>query len=151
MRTCHLTAVTLLVMISAACEQSTDAPALPAPAEVLGCYQLSRGVWSGPHESPDPPDRLILTDSIGSYLLERGRTLLRSWPDPDAMPFDMAWWQRPHSDTLQLIFNNGGYIGVRLLLSWRGDDWRGRIEAYTDVVPPVQASSSARLISQPCS
>lgn len=129
----------------------TSGPSTPPPAAVLGCYDLTVSTWSGPHESPDPPPVVVLTDSIGTYLLETGRTLARPWPDPTAMPFDMAWWERPRPGRLDLVFTQGGFIGVRIILQWNGRSWSGQAEAFTDVAPPVEATTLALLVPTSCS
>jgi hypothetical protein len=133
-----------------ACTDSSG-PSTPPPASVLGCYDLTVSTWSGLHESPDPPPVVILTDSIGSYLLESGRPLVRPWPDPAAMPFDMAWWERPSEGRLNLVFTQGGFIGIRIGLQWAGSRWSGQAEAFTDVAPPVEATTLALLVPTPCS
>lgn len=138
------------VLLAAACDAGTTTSHPSPPANVVGCYQLALGTWSASHESPDPPTTLILTDSLGSHLLENGRTLLRPWPDPSAMPFDMAWWSRSNDGALDLIFSLGGYVGVRMTLTWNGTAWSGTAEAYTDVQPSTQATASATLTGRSC-
>lgn len=132
-----------------ACDSAAAPRPEPPPASVLGCYDVTLGPWSGPRESPDPPPQLILTDSIGTVLFESGQTLVRGWPDPATIPLDFAWWTRPESDRVELIFSSG-YIGLRLHLTWNGEEWRGPIEAFTDVDPPIEATAQVRLTARPC-
>lgn len=66
------------------------------------------------------------------------------------MPINMAWWSRPAEDTLELMFSQDGYVGVRLHLAWTGARWAGRGEAFTDVLPAVQATANGSLTPKPC-
>jgi hypothetical protein len=121
-----------------------------APVSVVGCYVVSMGAWSGPHESPNPPTTISLLDSTGTYLLEAGKKLVRPHPVGATMPFNMAWWSRLSPEHLDIVFTSGGEIGVRLHLVWGWGDgsWSGTGVAYTDVSPGVQAVASAKLT--PC-
>ena len=138
---------TALLGIILACD--TSEPSTP-PVSVLGCYELTITNWSGPHESPDPPTPVILLDSLGSYLLETGRTLVRPAPLGSNMFFDMAWWSRPTAEELDVVFSAGGYVGVRMNLSWLGPFWSGRAEAFTDVAPSIQATATAMMRPVAC-
>lgn len=134
-----------LVALLAACTEPVAGPATLPPFDVVGCYQLDLTRWSGAHEAPDPPAYVVLTDSVGSFLLEASQPLVRPAPGYSAATFGyMAWWRRPVRDTLEVVFTTG-YVGVSLRLAWRGDAWVGVGEAFTDVAPPIQARSAARL------
>jgi hypothetical protein len=69
------------------------------------------------------------------------------------MPFDMAWWSRLAPEHLEIVFTDGGYIGVRLHLVWGWGDstWRGTAEAFTDVSPSIQARTTSTLAPRECS
>jgi hypothetical protein len=127
--------------------------AMPAPASVIGCYALRLGTWSAPRDSPDPPPVVALLDSTGSYLLEKGKSLVRPHPLGSPMPFDMAFWTRLSPEHLDLVFTDGGYVGVRLHLVWGWGDahWRGTAEAFTDVRPSIQATATSTLSPRECS
>jgi hypothetical protein len=133
-----------LVALLGACRGSPTQPTSAAPELVTGCYQLTIGTWTAGHEAPDPPSVIVLLDSVGTFLLEAGRPLVR--PSPvDTIAFGyMAWWARPVSDSLAIVFSTG-YVGIRLALSWRGSQWVGRADAFTDVQPSIEATSSAAL------
>lgn len=143
----RLTRGTVLLAVVIACDAS--GPTAP-PASVLGCHSLTVTNWSGPHESPDPPTPVILLDSLGSYLLETGRTLARPAPLGTPMSFDMAWWSHPEREQLDVVFSAGGYVGIRLSLRWIGPYWSGPAEAYTDVGPSVQATGVAVMRAVTC-
>ncbi len=138
----------LAVAATLACGEGSG-PSTPPPASVSGCYAITLGPWSGPHTSIDPLSPLVLLDSTGTYLFENGRTLLRPWPTLALDFFDMAWWSQAEPDRLTLMYSASGYVGIRIDLRWR-DAWVGKAEAYTDIVPPIEATASAQLDSIPC-
>ena len=126
-----------------------DHTAPQAVAPVPGCYRLSLGSWSAPHEAPDVPSTIHLFDSLGTNLLEAGRLLIRPAADSTYFPY-FAWWERPRADSLNLVFTTG-FIGVRVSMTPHNASWRGRAEALTDVQPQVQATATASLASSACS
>lgn len=143
----------IVVMTLASCRSGSEPLSpTPAPANVEGCYSLILGRWSGPRTSPDPPSSITLLDSVGSVLLEREKLLARPNPISAPMPFDMAWWARLDAEHLDIVFTDGGIIGIRMHLVWGWGDasWRGTAEAFTDVRPTVQAVSTIRLDKRPC-
>lgn len=138
------------LLVVAACSDTTGPTPIP-PLAVVGCYQVTIGKWSAPRDSPDPPGVVVLLDSIGTYLLERGRPLVRAHPLGTPMPFDMAWWDRRAEEQLDLVFSDGGYLGVRLHYVWGGTTWRGSAWAFTDVSPSIQATATSTLVPRSCS
>lgn len=137
------------LLTAGACSEATTSTIQP-PLAVFGCHQLAIGKWSAPRESPDPPGVVVLLDSIGSYLLENGKLLVRPHPVGTPMPFDMAWWDRPFEEQLDLMFTDGGYVGVRLHFTWSGARWQGSAWAFTDVPPTLQAAASTTLVPRLC-
>ena len=138
------------LVVVGACSDTTGPISLP-PLEVVGCYQVIIGKWSAPHDSPDPPRVVVLLDSLGTYLLEKGRPLVRAHPPGTPMSFDMAWWDRRAEEQLDLVFSDGGYLGVRLHYIWGGTTWRGSAWAFTDVSPSIQATTTSTLEPRTCS
>jgi hypothetical protein len=69
------------------------------------------------------------------------------------MGFDMAFWTRLSPEHLDLVFTDGGYVGVRLHLVWGWGDahWRGTAEAFTDVRPSIEATATSTLSPRECS
>jgi hypothetical protein len=133
-----------LAALLVACHGTPTQPTSVAPESVSGCYQLTLGPWTGAHEAENPPAVVLLLDSVGTFLLEAGRTLVRPSPvDTNAFAY-MAWWARPAPDSLAVVFTTG-YVGIRLALSWRGSQWVGRADAFTDVQPSIEATASAAL------
>jgi hypothetical protein len=108
------------------------------------------GEWSDPHDSADPPEFIVLLDSLGSDVLEKGKLLVRPYPLGTPMLFDWAWWDHPAEEQLDLVFTDG-YVGVRLHYIWGGTTWRGSAWAFTDVSPSLQATAPSTLVSRSCS
>ena len=138
------------LFVLSACSDTTNPTPIP-PLNVTGCYQVTLGKWSDSHDSPDPPPVLVLLDSLGTYLLEKGKPLVRPYPLGTPMPFDMAWWDRRAEEQLDLVFSDGGYLGVRLHYIWGGTAWRGSAWAFTDVSPSIQATTTSTLVPRSCS
>jgi hypothetical protein len=137
-----------LLILAAACDDAPG-PGTPAPEAVTGCYTFRLGAWSGAHEAPEPPPAVRLMDSLGTFLLETGKPIVRPLPG-DTLSYEyMAWWERPDPDSLWLYFSTG-YVGVFAGLHWQDDQWMGKAEAVTDIVPPVQARTSAALLPLAC-
>lgn len=146
----HRRSLITVVALLLGCAAGSD-PIAPAPQDVIGCYELTLGAWSAPHESPDPPSSITLLDSNGTYLLEEGRTLARPNPVDAPMSFDMAWWSRVAEEKLEVVFSNSGYVGVRFSFEWTGMRWAGTAVAFTDVVPMDQATAPSSLAQALCS
>lgn len=122
------------------------------PSSLTGCYTVSLGKWNAARISADPPPSIVLLDSIGVSLLEKGKPLARPYPLSAVFMFDMGWWIRPAPEHLEVVFTDGGFTGVRLHLVWGWGDatWRGTIEAFADVEPAVQASTTVSLAPKGC-
>ena len=133
-----------LAVLLMACRDTPTQPTSVAPELVTGCYQLTIGTWTAGHEAPDPPPVVLLLDSVGTFLLEAGQTLVRPSPVDTSTFGYMAWWARPASEPLVVVFTTG-YVGIHLALAWRGSQWAGRADAFTDVQPPIEATTSAAL------
>ena len=146
-----LIGLTMAVLLSSGSCSDPTGSALQPPLSVTGCYQVTLGRWSGAHESSDPPRSIVILDSLGSYLLENGNRLVRPYPLGTPMPFDMAWWTRGAEEQLDLVFTDGGYVGVRLHFVWSERRWEGSAWAFTDVSPSVQATASSALSPRTCS
>jgi hypothetical protein len=114
------------------------------PDDLVGCYQLELGEWSGPHEAWPPPGVVMLMDSLGTSPLESGRHLIRPCPGDTLVMHYKAWWERPAGDSLRVTFTTG-YVGILGRLRWDGARWTGRAEAFTDVDPFVQATATIGL------
>lgn len=130
---------------------STLGPRLP-PIDVVGCYSVSTSQWTGPRESPDLPSSIVLLDSVGTAVLERGEFLARPFPLGSASAFTVAYWRRPEDQLLYIVFSNDGYVGIRasLVWGWGDNSWRGTAHAYTDTPPFVEARATVRLQPRAC-
>ncbi|HEX6536982.1 MAG TPA: hypothetical protein VF041_20520 [Gemmatimonadaceae bacterium] len=137
-------AVTAIVMLCECSATTRPSTALPPP----GCYALTLGAWSAAHEADEPPATLRLLDSTGTDLLERGKQLVRPL-EPDSTFRYWAWWEPHGADSLEVVFTTG-YVGVQLRLAARDAAWRGHAEAFTDVVPTLQATAQATLTDIAC-
>ena len=63
----------------------------------------------------------------------------------------VSTWSAPERARSNPVFTQGGFIGIRIGLQWAGSRWSGQAEAFTDVAPPVQATTLALLVPTPCS
>lgn len=141
-------AVTLLsAVLVLGCNHEPTQPAA-APDDVVGCYEVELGAWSGPHEAWDPPEVVVLMDSLGTFVLESGKHLVRPCPGDTTVMHYMAWWERPSADSLTLVFTTG-YVGIQGRLGRDGAQWTGHAEAFTDVAPFVQATATLSLRALP--
>jgi len=147
----HKIVIALAAVLSSCGSPSDPADDLPAPDVVVGCYRVSLGKWSGNKTSADPPSLIVFLDSLGTNLLEKGRTLARAYPSSAPFPFEMGWWQRPDHDRIEVVFTDG-YVGTRLHVTWSAGDqsWKGLADAYTDQSPPIQATATVALTRQEC-
>jgi len=68
------------------------------------------------------------------------------------MAFDMAWWNLIAPEHVDVVFTDGGLVGVRMHLVWGWGDgtWHGTAEAFTDVSPSIQAVTTVRLSPRTC-
>lgn len=124
-------------------------PTKPGTAQLPpGCFRLTLGAWSAPHEAVDPPPYLSLMDSVGTAGLEHGQHLVRGVPLP-TQPYPWMWWSAASSDSLRLVFT-GGFVGVDVHLARRASTWDGLASAFTDVAPSTQATTGATLAPAAC-
>ena len=143
-----LYASALLVPWMVAC--SSREPTNPGTAQLPpGCFRLTLGAWSGPHEAVDPPTYLALMDSVGFDGLERGQRLVRGVPHVMSSPYPWMWWSTVPADSLRLVFT-GGFVGVDVHLARRDSTWQGMASAFTDVAPATQATVEATLAPMFC-
>ena len=136
-------ATLLAAVVVLACNRAPTRPAA-APDDVVGCYQVELGVWSGPHEAWPPPGVVMLMDSLGTFVLESGKHLIRPCPGDTVVMHYMAWWEQPTAGSVTLTFTTG-YVGIRGRLRWDGARWTGHAEAFTDVPPFVEATAALSL------
>jgi hypothetical protein len=126
--------------------------AVPAPPSVVGCYDVKLGKWSGTRRTPDPPAKIMLMDSVGTYVLEKGKRLVRPNPATAHMPFSMAWWVRLEAEHLRVVFSQGeAAMLLHLVWGWGDDSWRGTAESYTDVATQGGAYTTVILSPRSCS
>jgi hypothetical protein len=117
--------------------------------EPPGCYTLTLGEWSAPHEAVDPPSALRLTTTLGTDGMAQGQTLVVMAHPLRPNPYPWSWWRRNEHGDLELVFT-GGYVGITLTLGPSGDDWQGTAQAFTDIAPGLEARASARLDRVAC-
>lgn len=138
----------LLAAGAVAC--ASPEPTQPGTASLPpGCFRLTLGAWSGPHEAVDPPLTLSLMDSIGSSGMENGQRIVRPVPVAMQTPYPWMWWKAVPADSLHLVFT-GGFVGVYVDLARRDSAWEGVATAFTDVAPSMQATAAAALTSMFC-
>jgi hypothetical protein len=143
----------LLIVAAGACSSPSEV-LVPeaAPSSVVGCYSVQLGRWSGTVGSAEPPPAIALLDSVGTYLLEAGNTMVRPDPLTAPMAFGMAWWTRPESEHLDVTFSHGeGGVRLHLVWGWGDGSWRGTAASITDVHPAIRAIATARLLPRVCS
>lgn len=134
-----------LIAIAVACTDATG----PAPAPA-GCYQLTLGGWNGEFEATPPTARLVLLDSLGEEVFERGQRLVRAWPSRQPPNGYWAWWSQPTPDSLRVNFSHG-FVGITLALRWRdGAAWYGEAHAFTDTPGHGEATGVGQLTPLPC-
>ena len=136
-------AMILAVVLVLACSRAPTKPSAAADP-IVGCYQVELGVWSGAHEAPPPPENVMLMDSLGTFVLESGKHLIRPCPGDSVVMHYMAWWEHAPADSLTVVFTTG-FIGIQGRLGWDGARWTGHAEAFTDVAPFIQATTTLSL------
>lgn len=132
----------LLGAIAIAC--STEASLSPIP---LACFNVSLGAWAPalPEALPPVPQRLLLTDSLGSSGLEKDRMVVEAIP-PSSKSYQWSWWQELPHDSIQVVFSTG-FTGVSFRLARRGNDFEGSAFAFFDfqAESPIAPAELTRL------
>jgi hypothetical protein len=122
-----------------ACAESSTSPETPAG----DCLTIELGAWNSelPEELPPLPERVALLDSLGSHILENGRTIVRQVPGYQLTNWAFAWWQTPSNDSLRVVFSTG-FTGTTLKLRRSGATWLGEAEAFFDFTAEVHTATA---------
>lgn len=120
----------LIVVVSAftACDEKS----IVAPSS-LACYTLTLGAWSAPlpEPLPPPPSGLQLTDSLGTYILENGRRVVRSMPTGSVKAYPFQFWEAREGGDVLIVFSNG-FTGMTMDLAPAGENLSGTARAFFD-------------------
>ena len=114
-------------VVIACADQSIVAPS------PLACYTLTLGAWNAPlpEPLPPPPPALQLTDSLGTYILENGRRVVRSLPAGSAKAYPFQFWEAREGGDVLIVFSNG-FTGMTMDLAPAGDNYSGTARAFFD-------------------
>jgi hypothetical protein len=141
LRSIRQSCLLLVFVVLAACANAT----VTAPSP-LACYSLTLGAWNSalPEPLPAPPSAVQLTDSLGTYVLETGRRIVRSMPPGRVKAYPFQYWVPREGDDVLIVFSNG-FTGMTLDLTRTGGgtDLSGTARAFFDfgtfdLTAPVQ-------------